>query len=308
MADGVAPPRWLKHVNKLLMVMLRLGVPISRHEAPVVLTVPGRKTGKPRSTPVTPMHIDGKRYVVNGYPGADWVRNVRAARQVTLTQGRRSEQVRMVELRADDARPVLREFPGQVATGRRPDEACGRVDHRLRRRIGRASGSSAGVSHRPRRVASHGMSDSARIRPPWWLKYVNKAMIGVQKLGFGFGGKGPLILTVPGRKSGKMRSTPITPMIVDGKRYVLGGLPGSDWAANARAAGEVELRQGRNTERVRMVELPPDEARPLLRLFPVEVPTGVGFMKNAGLITGPNPDEYEALAGRCPVFRVDLLR
>ena len=152
------------------------------------------------------------------------------------------------------------------------------------------------------------MSDSARIRPPWWLKYVNKAMIGVQKLGFGFGGKGPLILTVPGRKSGKMRSTPITPMTVDGKRYVLGGLPGSDWAANARAAGEVELRQGRNTERVRMVELPPDEARPLLRLFPVEVPSGVGFMKTAGLITGPNPDEYEALAGRCPVFRVDLLR
>ena len=96
-------------------------------------------------------------------------------------------------------------------------------------------------------------------------------------------------------------------MIVDGKRYVLGGLPGSDWAANASAAGEVELQQGRNTERVRMVELPPDEARPLLRLFPVEVPTGVGFMKNAGLVTGPNPDEYEALAGRCPVFRLDLL-
>ena len=29
------------------------------------------------------------------------------------------------------------------------------------------------------------------------------------------------------------------------------------------------------------------------------------FLKNAGLVTGPNPDEYEALAGRCPVFRFD---
>ena len=56
-----------------------------------------------------------------------------------------------------------------------------------------------------------------------------------------------------------------------------------------------------------MVELPPDEARPLLRLFPVEVPTGVGFLKKAGLVTGPNPDEYEALAGRCPVFRFDAV-
>src|SRR5262245_48879067 len=104
------------------------------------------------------------------------------------------------------------------------------------------------------------MSDAQRIRPPWWLKYVNTVMIGIQRLGFGFGGKGPVILTVRGRKSGKLRSTPITPMTVDGKRYVLGGLPGSDWAANARTAGEVELRQGRNTEHVRMVELSPEDA------------------------------------------------
>ena len=51
--------------------------------------------------------------------------------------------------------------------------------------------------------------------------------------------------------------------------------------------------------------LPAEEARPLLRQFPILVPTGVGFMKNAGLVTGPNPDEFEALAGRCAVFRFD---
>jgi deazaflavin-dependent oxidoreductase (nitroreductase family) len=149
------------------------------------------------------------------------------------------------------------------------------------------------------------MSDAERLRPPWWLKYVNKVMIGVQRLGFGFGGKGPVILTVPGRKSGKLRSTPVTPMTVDGNRYVVGGLPGGDWAANARAAGEATIRIGRHTARVRMVEMPVEDARPLLRAFPVEVPSGVGFMKNAGLVTGPNPDEFEALAGRCPVFRLD---
>ena len=94
-------------------------------------------------------------------------------------------------------------------------------------------------------------------------------------------------------------------MAVDGKRYVLGGLPGSDWAANARAAGEVELRQGRTPNRCGWWSCHPTRRRPLLRLFPIEVPTGVGFLKNAGLVTGPNPDEYEALAGRCPVFRFD---
>jgi deazaflavin-dependent oxidoreductase (nitroreductase family) len=137
---------------------------------------------------------------------------------------------------------------------------------------------------------------------PWWLKYVNKVMIGLQRLGVS---SGPVVLTVPGRKSGKPRSTPVTPMTVDGKRYVVAGLPDSDWAANARAAGEGTLHIGRRTEPIRMVEMSAEEARPLLRAFPVEVPTGVGFIKNAGLVTGPNPDEFEALAGRLAVFRLD---
>ena len=146
------------------------------------------------------------------------------------------------------------------------------------------------------------MSNSERLQPPWWLKYVNKAMIGLSRLGVTFV---PVVLTVPGRKSGQPRSTPVTPMTVDGREYIVGGLPGSDWAANARAAGEGTLQRGRRTERVRLVEMSTEEARPLLRAFPVEVPTGVGFIKNAGLVTGPNPDEFEALAGRCPVFRLD---
>ncbi|ORA23916.1 nitroreductase family deazaflavin-dependent oxidoreductase [Mycobacterium aquaticum] len=143
-----------------------------------------------------------------------------------------------------------------------------------------------------------------RIRPPWWLKYVNKVMIGLNKLGVG-GDKGPVVLTVTGRKTGKPRTTPVTPMTVDGERYIVAGLPRGDWAANARAAGEATINQGRRAQRVRMVEIPAEEARPLLRQFPILVPTGVGFMKNAGLVTGPNPDEFEALAGRCAVFRLD---
>lgn len=143
-----------------------------------------------------------------------------------------------------------------------------------------------------------------RVRPPWWLKYVNKVFIAASKLGIG-GSNGPLVLTVAGRKTGKPRSTPVTPMTVDGERYVVGGLPGADWVANARAAGTATLHQGRRTQQVRMVEIPADQARPLLRQFPTLVPTGVSFIRNAGLVSGPDPDEFEALAGRLPVFRFD---
>ena len=145
-------------------------------------------------------------------------------------------------------------------------------------------------------------------RPPWWLKPMNKVFMVVQKTGIPiFGKEGPLVLTVIGRTSGKPRSTPITPMYVDGKRYVVGGFPGADWVRNARANPNAVLTQGRRSEQVRMVEMSVEEARPLLYLFPEKVPTGVSFMKNAGLVTEGRPEEFEALAGRCAVFRFDTV-
>jgi hypothetical protein len=54
-----------------------------------------------------------------------------------------------------------------------------------------------------------------------------------------------------------------------------------------------------------MAELPAEEVGPLLRLWPTEVPTGVAFMKRSGLVDEGRPEEFEALAGICPVFRFD---
>lgn len=145
----------------------------------------------------------------------------------------------------------------------------------------------------------------ANPRPPWWLKPMNKVLMAATRIGIIK--DGPMVLTVTGRKSGQPRSTPITPFEVDGRRYVVGGFPGADWVRNAQANPEAVLSQGKTRERVRMVELSAEEARPLLRQFPVLVPTGVSFMRNAGLVTGPHPDEFEALAGRCSVFRFDTV-
>ena len=142
-------------------------------------------------------------------------------------------------------------------------------------------------------------------QPPWWLKPLNKVLMTASRVGLIK--DGPMVLTVTGRTSGLPRSTPITPFEVDGRRYVVGGFPGADWVRNAQANPDAVLTRGKVREPVRMIELPADEARPLLRQFPILVPTGVSFMKNAGLVTGPNPDEFEALAGRCSVFRFDTV-
>lgn len=149
------------------------------------------------------------------------------------------------------------------------------------------------------------MASGDRIRPPWWLKPANRLFIRMSKMGLQFGGESPVVLTVPGRKSGRERATPVTPMTVEGRQYVVAGFPGADWVANVRAAGTATIARGRQVQPVRMAELSADAARPILRAFPAEVPTGVGFMKRAGLVTDGTAEEFEALAGRCAVFRLD---
>jgi deazaflavin-dependent oxidoreductase (nitroreductase family) len=130
-------------------------------------------------------------------------------------------------------------------------------------------------------------------------------MIAVQKLGIPTGPA--MVLTVPGRKSGKPRSTPMTPFRFNGDLYVVAGYPGADWPANARAAGAGTLSRGRRSRPVKIVELTAAQARPVLRAFPVKVPVGVSFVKSSGMVVDGTPDEFEALAGRLAVFRFDAL-
>lgn len=132
---------------------------------------------------------------------------------------------------------------------------------------------------------------------------MNKVMVAVQKIGMSVGPSA--VLTVPGRKSGQPRSTPMTPFEHAGGLYTVAGYPGADWAANARAAGSGTLSRGRRCRQVRIVELSPADSRPVLRAFAPEVPVGVRFARRSGLVTEGTPDEFELLAGRLAVFRLD---
>jgi deazaflavin-dependent oxidoreductase (nitroreductase family) len=140
-------------------------------------------------------------------------------------------------------------------------------------------------------------------KPPAWLKPMNKIMMAMQKAGIV---AGPVrVLTVPGRKSGEPRSTPATPFTLHDGLYVVAGYPNADWVLNPRAAGAGTVARGRKSQRVSFVELTAEQARPVLRAFPDEVPTGVSFFKRSGLVKQGTVDEFEALAGRCAVFRLE---
>ncbi|MXM68574.1 nitroreductase family deazaflavin-dependent oxidoreductase [Streptomyces sp. HUCO-GS316] len=100
--------------NKVVILFHRLGLPFGPLH---LLTVPGRRSGLPRTNPVAPVVVDGTTYILQAYPRSDWVRNARAAGHGVLTRGRRARRVGLVELPEEERGRILREFPGQVPRG-----------------------------------------------------------------------------------------------------------------------------------------------------------------------------------------------
>ena len=93
--------------NILITPFARLGLAGRRTH---ILTVVGRKTGRSYSTPVLLVFLGGERWLVAPYGERAWVKNARAAGTVELTRARRTERVRVTEVDAETAAPVLREY------------------------------------------------------------------------------------------------------------------------------------------------------------------------------------------------------
>ncbi|MFD6140352.1 nitroreductase/quinone reductase family protein [Promicromonospora sp. NPDC060271] len=138
---------------------------------------------------------------------------------------------------------------------------------------------------------------------PTWLPTANRIVKALQRLGLPLGTIH--VLTVPGRVSGAPRATPVSPLTVDEHRYVIAGLAESDWARNARHAGHGQLARGRRHHRVDLREVTdPELRRTVMRAFPTQVPHGVFFFQEIGLVSGPDPDEFAAAADDVAVFEI----
>jgi len=117
---------------------------------------------------------------------------------------------------------------------------------------------------------------------------------------------GPVnMITVAGRKSGQPRSTPVTPWPVDGKTYVIAAIGTSDWARNARAAGEGTLTSGRSATRVRLTEVTdPELKKRVVTALGTENRAGGSFLAQAGVAPSRTPEGFAAAAAHTAVFEV----
>ena len=111
-SGGARAPRSVAVFNPILKFLLAAGVPLGPNG---LLTIRGRNSGLPRTTPVAIIEASGRRWVWAPWGEVNWVRNLRAAGRATITVRRRREVVSATEL--DEAQRVsfFRDVLGPLA-------------------------------------------------------------------------------------------------------------------------------------------------------------------------------------------------
>jgi len=112
-----------------------------------------------------------------------------------------------------------------------------------------------------------------------------------------------LELPAKARASGWRRSIPVVVVALEDEKYLVSMLgPASNWVQNVEAAhGDAILRQ-RRRRRVHLVEIPTSERPPILSEYVRVATSGRNHLPVA---VGAPMSEFEAIAERYPVFRID---
>lgn len=114
---------------------------------------------------------------------------------------------------------------------------------------------------------------------------------------------GSRVLSVPGRVSGEIRSTPVNVLTVADRRYLVAPRGHTQWVLNVRVAGTCTLRVGGRVETVRVRELDDHDKPGVLRAYLRRWKWEVGQF-----FDGVGPDSTDAqllaIAPNHPVFEI----
>ena len=95
MGRAAAAPPWVTCFGPIAKFLLAAGVPLGPN---ALVTIRGRKSGLPRTTPLAIIAVAGRRWVWAPWGDVQWVRNLRAAGRATISGRRRTEAVTATEL------------------------------------------------------------------------------------------------------------------------------------------------------------------------------------------------------------------
>ena len=138
-----------------------------------------------------------------------------------------------------------------------------------------------------------------RYRRSLWRRGLNAFVRPLARLGLA--GTRTHVLTVPGRTTGKLWSTPVSIVRAGDERWLVAPYGERNWVKNARAAGWVELQRGRKRERLAVAELGTEAALPVLREYYRQFRVTRPFFDVD--LESP-PEAWLTEAPRHPVFRL----
>ena len=111
-ASAAGAPPWVTVFTPIAKLLLAARVPLGFNG---LITIRGRKSGLPRTTPVAIIDVSGRRWIWAPWGEVQWVRNLRAAGRATIMFRRREEEVTATELDQTQRAEFFRDVMGPLA-------------------------------------------------------------------------------------------------------------------------------------------------------------------------------------------------
>jgi deazaflavin-dependent oxidoreductase (nitroreductase family) len=121
-------------------------------------------------------------------------------------------------------------------------------------------------------------------------------------VGFGLAPSHMRLLEVRGRKSGKLYTTPVDLLELNGKRYLVAPRGRTHWVRNAEAAGEIVLKRDRTRQTFRLRAIPDSEKPPILKAYLDTFKAEV--QRYFSVAAGSPPEAFAPVAQNYPAFEL----
>lgn len=122
-------------------------------------------------------------------------------------------------------------------------------------------------------------------------------------VGWGLGLPHNYLLQVRGRRSGRVYSTPVNLLELNGKKYLVAPRGRTQWVRNAETTGEVTLKKGLRRQKFRLRPIPDAEKPPILKAYLERfTPT---LQRYFPVPAGSDVATFREIAAHYPVFELE---
>jgi deazaflavin-dependent oxidoreductase (nitroreductase family) len=144
-------------------------------------------------------------------------------------------------------------------------------------------------------------NDTPHFTPPNPVERLSNKVFGFL-VGLGLGLRHNYVLQVRGRKTGRIYSTPVNILEMDGKRFLVAPRGQTQWVRNAQVSGNVSLKKGFKSEQFRLRTIPDEEKLEILKKYLDSFSTTV--QRYFPIPAGSPPAAFQPLAARYPIFEL----